>query len=89
MQGTDICTIGDPWIQIPGNQVTTLENHMISAGVIPSGSHFDRREVSGSTLSSVIGTYTKKNREGDAGELHRPIVVGYSGSARIRSRQSA
>ena len=60
MKGTDFCTIGDSWIQIPGNQVTTLENHLVAAGVIPSGDHFDRREVSGSTLSSIIGTYTSK-----------------------------
>ena len=60
MKRTDICTIGDSWIQIPGNQVTTLENHMVSAGVIPSGAHFDRREVSGSTLSSIISTYSRK-----------------------------
>jgi hypothetical protein len=33
---------------------------MVSAGVIPSGAHFDRREVSGSTLSSIISTYSRK-----------------------------
>jgi hypothetical protein len=60
MKGTDICTIGDSWIQIPGNQVTTLEDHMHMAGVIPATDHFDRREVSGSTLSSIIGTYNNK-----------------------------
>src|SRR5438552_7307857 len=60
LSGKDICTIGDSWIQITGNQVTTLENHMVTAGVIPMGDHFDRREVSGSTLSSIVGTYTKK-----------------------------
>jgi hypothetical protein len=59
LKGTDICTIGDSWLQIPGNQVTTLENHMQMAGVIPMGDHFDRREVSGSTLSSIISTYTR------------------------------
>lgn len=60
LKGSDVCTIGDSWIQLPGNQVTTLENHMIAAGVLPSGSHFDRREVSGSTLSSIIKTYDDK-----------------------------
>src|SRR5262249_5999867 len=60
MKGTDICTIGDSWLQIPGNQVTTLEDHMKMAGVIPTSDHFDRREVSGSTLSSIVGTYTRK-----------------------------
>jgi hypothetical protein len=60
MKGTDICTIGDSWLQIPGNQVTTLEDHMKMAGVIPESDHFDRREVSGSTLPSIIGTYNRK-----------------------------
>ena len=60
LKGSDVCTIGDSWIQLQGNQVTTLENHMIAAGVLPSGSHFDRREVSGSTLSSIIKTYDDK-----------------------------
>jgi hypothetical protein len=58
--GNNICTIGDSWLAIPGSQVTTLENHMIAAGVIPSGSHFDRREVSGTTLSAIVKTYTNK-----------------------------
>jgi hypothetical protein len=58
LKGTDICTIGDSWIQIPGNQVTTLEDHMHMAGVIPANDHFDRREVSGSTLPSIVSTYT-------------------------------
>lgn len=60
LKGTDICTIGDSWIQIPGNQVTTLEMHMQKAGVIGANEHFDRREVSGSTLSAIIGTYDRK-----------------------------
>jgi hypothetical protein len=60
LKGSDICTIGDSWIQIPGNQVTTLENHLLTASVIPQGAHFDRREVSGSTLSAIIKTYTDK-----------------------------
>jgi hypothetical protein len=60
MKGSDFCTIGDSWIQMPGNQVTTLENHLVTAGVIPSGEHFDRREVSGSTLDAIIKTYTNK-----------------------------
>jgi hypothetical protein len=60
LKGGDICTIGDSWIQLQGNQVTTLENHMKTAGVIPQGDHFDRREVSGSTLSSIIATYSNK-----------------------------
>ena len=60
LKGTDICTIGDSWIQITGDQVTTLENHMKAAGVIPQGDHFDRREVSGSTLASIVGTYNNK-----------------------------
>jgi hypothetical protein len=56
-----LCTIGDSWIQLHGNQVTTtLENHLIQAGVMPQGNHFDRREVSGSTLSAIIGTYNNK-----------------------------
>ena len=57
LKGNDICTIGDSWIQIPGNQVTTLQNHMKAAGVIPQGDNFDRRERSGSALSAIIGTY--------------------------------
>lgn len=60
MRGTDVCTIGDSWIQLQGNQVTTLEDHMVAAGVIPKGDHFDRREVSGSTLDAIIKTYTNK-----------------------------
>ena len=60
MRGSDFCTIGDSWIQIPGNQVTHLEDLMHTAGVIPANDHFDRREVSGSTLSSIIGTYNNK-----------------------------
>ena len=60
LKGTDICTIGDSWIQIPGNQVTTLEMHMQKAGVIGANEHFDRREVSGSTLSAIISTYERK-----------------------------
>ena len=60
LKGTDICTIGDSWIQIPGNQVTTLEDHMRMAGVIGANDHFDRREVSGSTLSAIINTYSNK-----------------------------
>ena len=60
MRGTDFCTIGDSWIAIPGSQVTTLENHLVAAGVIPSGAHFDRREVSGSALSQIVATYTNK-----------------------------
>jgi hypothetical protein len=60
LKGSDICTIGDSWIQIPGNQVTHLEDLMHTAGVIPANDHFDRREVSGSTLSSIIGTYNNK-----------------------------
>jgi len=60
MKGTDFCTIGDSWIAIPGSQVTTLENHLKTAGVIPSGDHFDRREVSGTTLSAFVNTYTSK-----------------------------
>lgn len=59
LQGSDFCTIGDSWIQLQGNQVTTLENHLVEAGVIAQGEHFDRREVSGSTLSSIISTYTR------------------------------
>ena len=62
VKGSDICTIGDSWIQIPGNRVTTLENHMNKAGVIPASDHFDRREVSGSTLSSIIGSVTSNAR---------------------------
>jgi hypothetical protein len=58
LEGSDVCTIGDSWIQLPGNQVTTLENHMIAAGVIPQGAHFDRREVSGSNLSAIVKTYS-------------------------------
>lgn len=60
LKGSDICTIGDSWIQLQGNQVTTLEDHLVQAGVMPQGDHFDRREVSGSTLSSIIGTYNNK-----------------------------
>lgn len=60
MAGEDFCTIGDSWIQIPGNQVTTLENHLVMAGVIPQGDHFDRREVSGSRLSAIIDTYDRQ-----------------------------
>ena len=60
LKGTDICTIGDSWIQIPGNQVTTLEDHLRKAGVIGANDHFDRREVSGSTLSAIINTYNNK-----------------------------
>ncbi len=60
LTANNICTIGDSWLAIPGSQVTTLENHMIAAGLIASGSHFDRREVSGSTLSSIVKTYTNK-----------------------------
>jgi hypothetical protein len=60
LQGTDICTIGDSWIQITGAQVTTLENHMIAAGVIPAGSHFDRREVSGTPIDTITKSYTNK-----------------------------
>jgi hypothetical protein len=60
MKGTDFCTIGDSWIQIPGNQVTTLEGHLKMAGVIPQSDRFDRREVSGSPLASIIGTYNRK-----------------------------
>lgn len=60
LKGSDFCTIGDSWIQLPGNQVTTLENHLKTAGVIPQADHFDRREVSGSTLSSIIKTYDDK-----------------------------
>ncbi|HKP58732.1 MAG TPA: hypothetical protein VJV78_18555 [Polyangiales bacterium] len=60
LKGMDVCTIGDSWIQIPGNQVTTLENHMKQAGVIPQGDRFDRREVSGSTLPAIIATYSNK-----------------------------
>jgi hypothetical protein len=60
MQGTDFCTIGDSWIQIPGSQVTTLENHLVMADVIPQGDHFDRREVSGSRLSAIINTYNRQ-----------------------------
>ena len=60
LKGSDICTIGDSWIQLQGNQVTTLENHMKDAGVIPQADHFDRREVSGSTLSAIITTYNNK-----------------------------
>ena len=60
MQGSDFCTIGDSWIQIPGNQVTTLEDHLAAAGVIPAGDRFDRREVSGSRLSAIINTYNRQ-----------------------------
>ena len=60
LKGSDICTIGDSWIQIPGNQVTTLENHMKMAGVIPQGDRFDRREVSGTTLSVIVASYNNK-----------------------------
>lgn len=60
LKGSDVCTIGDSWIQLQGNQVTTLENHMIAANVLPQGDHFDRREVSGSTLSAIIKTYSDK-----------------------------
>jgi hypothetical protein len=60
MKGSDFCTIGDSWIQIPGNQVTTLENHLVAAGVIPSGEHFDRREVSGTPIDTIVASYTKK-----------------------------
>ncbi|HVZ34962.1 MAG TPA: hypothetical protein VG963_21190 [Polyangiaceae bacterium] len=60
LKGTDVCTIGDSWLQIPGNQVTTLEAHMQQAGVLPAGDHFDRREVSGTTLPAIIATYDSK-----------------------------
>jgi hypothetical protein len=60
MRGSDFCTIGDSWIQIPGNQVTTLENHLVAAGVIPSGDHFDRREVSGTPIDTITKSYTDK-----------------------------
>ena len=60
MQGTDFCTIGDSWIQITGDQVTTLENHLVTAGVISSGQHFDRREVSGTPIDTITASYTKK-----------------------------
>ena len=43
MKGTDFCTIGDSWLAIPGSQVTTLENHLKTMGVIPSGDHFEVR----------------------------------------------
>ena len=58
MRGSDFCTIGDSWIQMPGNQVTTLETHLVAAGVIPSGDHFDRREVSGTPIDTITRSYT-------------------------------
>jgi len=33
---------------------------MISAGVIPTGSHFDRREVSGTPIDTITKSYTNK-----------------------------
>ena len=33
---------------------------MKTAGLIPSADHFDRREVSGTTLATIVSSYTKK-----------------------------
>lgn len=61
LQGNNILTIGDSWIQMPGSQVTHLLDKMIAAGSMAAGAKADRREVSGSTLSSIIGQFTSKS----------------------------
>jgi hypothetical protein len=60
LMANNICTIGDSWLAIPGSQVTTLQTHMRTAGMIPSSGNFDRREVSGTTMSAIVKTYTNK-----------------------------
>lgn len=62
LKGKDICTIGDSWIQMPGNQVTRLQELMQKAGVIGPGDTFDRREVSGTTLSTIIASYNRNTK---------------------------
>jgi hypothetical protein len=62
LKGSDICTIGDSWIQIPGNQVTTLQTHMRTAGSIGASESFDRREASGTTLDTITASYDRNTK---------------------------
>jgi hypothetical protein len=61
MKGENFLTIGDSWIQIPGNQVTELENYLKGAGVIGQSERFDRREVSGAPIDSIVGQFNGKS----------------------------
>ncbi len=59
MEGRNFLTIGDSWIQMPGTQVTRLEDYLKAAGVIGQNESFDRRERSGAPLATIVGQYNR------------------------------
>jgi hypothetical protein len=57
----EVTFIGDSWVEIPGSQVTHLEELARAAGSLAQGARYNDRSVSGNTIAQIINQY-RSNR---------------------------
>jgi lysophospholipase L1-like esterase len=55
--GNEVTFIGDSWVELPGSQVSHLEELAQEAGALEQGGRYDDRSKSGNTMAQIVQQY--------------------------------